>query len=171
MRHASWVGTLSQWSCQSPVAHSCVLLNHTNNFSKGMLKLNAKFDADSLLYLLSHFECDGHTVDVLTHCPHWLVQWSCHCSHVPFQSTFLGYQVTSMLYKLFSLYWQRLDFSWTDCVYGWFPHFTQVYLDITSSKRPSLRRLLKVTLLIILFPSFYSPVSITYLLFIVIPPH
>ena len=29
-------------------------------------KLNAKFDADSLLYSLSHFECDGHTVHMLT---------------------------------------------------------------------------------------------------------
>ena len=31
-----------------------------------MFELNTKFDADSLLYLLSHFECDGHTVHVLT---------------------------------------------------------------------------------------------------------
>ena len=31
-----------------------------------MFKLNAKFDADSLLCLLSHFECDGHTVHMLT---------------------------------------------------------------------------------------------------------
>ena len=31
-----------------------------------MFKLNAKFDADSLFYSLSHFECDGHTVHLLT---------------------------------------------------------------------------------------------------------
>ena len=31
-----------------------------------MLKLNAKSDAGSLLCLLSHFECDGHTVHMLT---------------------------------------------------------------------------------------------------------
>ena len=31
-----------------------------------MFKLNTKFDADSLLYLLSHFECDDHTVHMLT---------------------------------------------------------------------------------------------------------
>ena len=31
-----------------------------------MFKLNTKFDAVSLLYLLSHFECDGHTVHMLT---------------------------------------------------------------------------------------------------------
>ena len=34
--------------------------------SRGMFKLNAKFDADSLLYLLSHFECDSHTVHMVT---------------------------------------------------------------------------------------------------------
>ena len=35
-------------------------------FSRGMFKLNAKFDKDSLLYSLSYFECDGHTVHVFT---------------------------------------------------------------------------------------------------------
>ena len=62
-----------------------------------MFKLNAKFDADSLFYLLSHFECNGHTVHMLTqciYCPHWLVQWSHQCSHmcVPVHSPWLpGY--------------------------------------------------------------------------------
>ena len=41
------------------------LLNHPNSFCRGMFKLNAKFDADSFLYSLSHFECDGHTVHML----------------------------------------------------------------------------------------------------------
>ena len=36
-----------------------------------MFKLNAKFDADSLLYSFSHFECHGHTVHMLTQ-RHWL---------------------------------------------------------------------------------------------------
>ena len=31
-----------------------------------MFKLNAKSDADSLLYLLSHFECNSHMVHLLT---------------------------------------------------------------------------------------------------------
>ena len=30
-----------------------------------MFKLNTKFDTDSLLYLLHHFECDSHTVHML----------------------------------------------------------------------------------------------------------
>ena len=42
------------------------LLNHPNSFRGGMFKLNAKLDADSLLNLLSPFECDGHTVHMLT---------------------------------------------------------------------------------------------------------
>ena len=58
--------TLLWWSCQSPVARSCNLLNHPNTFHRGMLKLNKKSDADSLLYLLSRFECNGHTVHMLT---------------------------------------------------------------------------------------------------------
>ena len=77
MRHDAWAGALSQWSCQLPVAHSCGLLNHWNSFRGGMFKLNAKFDADLLLYSLSHFECDGHTV-------HMLTQW---CLPPPLTST------------------------------------------------------------------------------------
>ena len=36
-----------------------------------MFKLNIKFDVDSLLYSLSHFECDSHTVHMLTQ---WYLQ-------------------------------------------------------------------------------------------------
>ena len=49
MGRDAWVGALSWWSCQSPVAHSC-LLNHLNSFHGGIFKLHAKSDADSLLY-------------------------------------------------------------------------------------------------------------------------
>ena len=68
MRCDSWVGGSWWWSCQSPVAHSCSLLNHLNCFHGGMFKLNTKFDVDSFLYLLSHFEWYSHTV-------HMLRQW------------------------------------------------------------------------------------------------
>ena len=66
MRRDAWMGTLSWWSCESLAAHGCGLLNHVNSFHGGMFKLNAKFDGDSLLYLLSHFESDEHTVHTLT---------------------------------------------------------------------------------------------------------
>ena len=65
-RHDTWMGALLWWSCESPVAHSCGLLNHPNSFHGGMFKHNAKVDADSSLYSLSHFECDDHTVHMLT---------------------------------------------------------------------------------------------------------
>ena len=52
VRHDAWAGTLSWWSCQSPVVHRCGLLNHLNSFHGGMFKLNAKCGADLLLYSL-----------------------------------------------------------------------------------------------------------------------
>ena len=69
------------------VSHSCSLLNHPNSFWTGMFKLNTKFDADSLLYLLilnvmaTQYTCSLSGV----YCPFWLVQWSHHCSpmHIP----------------------------------------------------------------------------------------
>ena len=47
------------------------------SFHRGMMKLNAIFDADLLLYRLSHFECDRRTVHILT-------QW---CLPPPLTST------------------------------------------------------------------------------------
>ena len=41
-------------------------MNHLNSFHGGMFKLHAKSDADVLLYLLSHFECEGFTIHMLT---------------------------------------------------------------------------------------------------------
>ena len=37
----TWVCALSWWSCQSAVAHSCGLQNHSNSFHGGMSKFNA----------------------------------------------------------------------------------------------------------------------------------
>ena len=70
------------WRCQSPVAHSCRLLNHPDSFCGGMFKLNTKLDADSLLYILNvmatQYTCSLKGV----HHSHWLVQWSRLCSHM-----------------------------------------------------------------------------------------
>ena len=65
MRRDAWAGSLSWWSCQSPVVHSCGFWNYLTHFCGGMFKLNAKFGEDSLLYSGSHFACDGHTVHML----------------------------------------------------------------------------------------------------------
>ena len=50
MRCNAWVGTFSWRSCLHRV----------------MCKLNAKFNVDSLLYLLSHFQYNGRTIHMLT---------------------------------------------------------------------------------------------------------
>ena len=76
------------------VAHSCSLLNYPNSFQRGMFKLNTKSDADSLLYSISHFECDGHTVHMLTQW-HLLppltrtVMSHCSCMRIPVHSPWL----------------------------------------------------------------------------------
>ena len=55
---------------------TCGLLNHSNSFSGGMFKLNAKLDADSLLYsvilnaMVTRYTCPLNSV----YHPHWLVQ-------------------------------------------------------------------------------------------------
>ena len=106
-RRGTWVSVLSWWRCQSPVAHSCGRLNHLDGLREGMFKLNTKFDADSLLYSLSHFECNSHTVHMLTqqHPPPPLTPSEVIIVHTrAFQSTLLGRQVTLMLCKPFSSY-------------------------------------------------------------------
>ena len=66
MRCDALVGALLWWSCQSPVAHRFGFLNHLNSFCGGLLKHNTKVDAELLLYSLTHFEYDGHTIYMLT---------------------------------------------------------------------------------------------------------
>ena len=61
----AWVGMLSWWSRQSLVAPNCTS-ESSNSFCGGMFELITKVDADLLLYLLSYFESNGHTVHMLT---------------------------------------------------------------------------------------------------------
>ena len=74
----------------SPVARSCGLLNPANSFH---FKLNAELYADLLPSSLSHFECDGHTV-------HMLTQW---CLLPPLTSTVKSSLFTRVYYS--SLSW------------------------------------------------------------------
>ena len=113
MRCYAWAGMLLCWSCQSPVAYNCGLLNHANSFHG---------ECSSLMQNLMQIRWSAHSV-ILTvmatqytcslkdaYHPHWLLQWSPHCSlsseqwRSTFQSTLLGCQFTSMLHKLFLLY-------------------------------------------------------------------
>ena len=52
-----------EYCCNEAANHQ---LSHPNNFRRGMLKFNAKCYTDSLLYPLSHFEINSHTVHMLT---------------------------------------------------------------------------------------------------------
>ena len=58
-------------------------MNHQNSFHRGMLKLNAK--SDRFIALLSHLNIMATqytcSLNAVYH-PHWLVQWSHHCSHM-----------------------------------------------------------------------------------------
>ena len=100
MRCDAWVGTLLWWSCQSPDAHSCSLLNHPNSFCGGMFKLITKFDSDSLLYwLILNAMATQYTCSLkgIYH-PHWLVRWSRHCSYmcIPVHSPWLPVYINVM---------------------------------------------------------------------------
>ena len=115
-RHDAWVGTLSWWSCQSPVAHSCSLLNHPNSFTE---------ECSSLMQNSMQIRCSTHSVILNAkatqytcslkgiYCPHWLVQWSRHCSHmcIPVHSPWLPSYIDDMQTALIIL-----------TVVGVFPH-------------------------------------------------
>ena len=120
------------------------LLNHLNSFCGGIFKLNANFDL--WLYSFSYFECHGHTV--LTYgiyCPHWLPQWSRHCSHmrIPVHSPWLpGYidfaQTTLVTLTMAALFPDRprifsniIKYLWTfNSKYFFIIHFMWNILNI-----------------------------------------
>ena len=105
---------LSRWSCQSPAAHSCSLLNHRNSFCRGMFKLNAKFDADLLLYLLSHFECMGpHTVHLLTQ-RHLPLPLTSTVKSSLFTHTHSGpFSLAARLHRCYTNHTHYINFGWT----------------------------------------------------------
>ena len=101
VRYNAWVGRLLWWSCQSPVSHSCGLLNHPNHFCKGTFKLMKN---------LMQIHCSTHSVILnemstqytcslkSVYWPHWLVQWSHHCScmFIPVHSAWLQVYIDVM---------------------------------------------------------------------------
>ena len=57
-----WVHSWHEAANHRLAVHSRGLFNRWNSFHGRMFKLNTIFDANLLLYLLSYFECNGHTV-------------------------------------------------------------------------------------------------------------
>ena len=85
MSQDAWAGTLSWWSCQSPAPHSCGTLNHPNSFCRGIFNLTQNLmlipcctHSVILNVMATQYTCSLSPV----YHPHWLVQWSCHCSHM-----------------------------------------------------------------------------------------
>ena len=73
-------GTLLWWSCQSPVAHSCGLLNHSeecSNLTQNLMQICCSTHSVILNVMATQYTCSHNSI----YHPHWLVQWSRHCSH------------------------------------------------------------------------------------------
>ena len=100
-RHDAWAGALLWWSCQSPAAHSCGLLNHPNSFL--IIQTEHSEECSSLMQIFLQIHCStcpvilsvtatqyACSLNGIYH-PHWLVQWSRHCSHlcIPVHSPWL----------------------------------------------------------------------------------
>ena len=108
----------------------------------------------SLLYLLSHFECEGHTTESTT--PHWLVQWSHHCSHtcMPVHPPWLPGYINVVQTILIILTMAGL--FWTDLVYFFFDlshTFLFVCLMIDLLFKTGYLNLIRRELWISCFPS------------------
>ena len=75
----------------------CIIFHTNSSFHGGIFELNAKFGLELLLYSLSHFECDSHTVHIHTQghlLPTLTGIMNHHCSHmcIPVYSPWLpGY--------------------------------------------------------------------------------
>ena len=122
-RHDAWAGVLSCWRCQSPVARSCSRLHHPESFCGGMFKLNTKFDADLLFCL--HTMATQYTCSLKgVYHPHWLVQWSHHCScmRIPVHSLWLSsyvdvWQTVLIILTMNRFFWQKLVY-----IFCWYLH-------------------------------------------------
>ena len=106
-RRDAWAGALSWWSCQSPVAHSCVLLNHPKTFPQGNVqawcKIWCRFVAllTQSLWMRCPHSAHAHSAASTTPTGEYSEVIIVHtCA---FQSTLLGCQVTSMSHKPFLL--------------------------------------------------------------------
>ena len=82
MRRDTWVDALSWWSCQSPVAHSCSLLNHLVEECPSLMQnlMHIHYSTLSFSIWRPHSTCAHSTVSIQP--PHWLAEQSRHCSHM-----------------------------------------------------------------------------------------
>ena len=91
----AWVIEFLWWSYQSPVAHSCGLLNHPNSeecssLMKNLMQIHCSTHSVILNVMATQYTCSFNSI----YCPYWLVQWNSHCSRmcIPVHSPWLpGY--------------------------------------------------------------------------------
>ena len=148
MKRDAWAGVWLWWSHQSPVAHSCGLLNYPNSFHRGMFKLKAKLDADLLLYSLSHDAVNASATQYTCslngiYFPHRQVQWSCHCSHmcIPVHSPWLPGYITVVKTILVILTKSLLPPYRPHILKNWW-HFCKPIINYQKKKQRKLSHLL-----------------------------
>ena len=93
-RCSAWVGTLLWWSCQSPVASfwivQIVSAEECSSLVQNLMQIHCSTCSVILNVTVTQYTC---SLNGVCH-PHWLVQWSRHCSlmHIPAHSPWLpGY--------------------------------------------------------------------------------
>ena len=84
-KNSAWVSALPWWSCQSPVAHSqgfwitqIVSAEEYSSFMQNLIQIHCP--THSVILNAGATQCT-RSLNRVYH-PHWLVQWSHHCSHM-----------------------------------------------------------------------------------------
>ena len=111
------VGVLSWWSCQSPVAPIWVAFwiiwivstEECSSLMQNLMQIHCFTCSVILNVTATQYTCSLNGV----YHPHWLVQWSCHCSHmhIPVHSPWLAayINVTNSILVIY--------FFWPDRIY------------------------------------------------------
>ena len=77
-----------------------ISMEECSNLTQNLMQIRCSTHSVILNVMATQYTCSLYRI----YCPHWRVQWCCHCSHMPIQSTLLGCQVSLVLHKPFSLY-------------------------------------------------------------------
>ena len=93
----AWAVSLSWWSCQSPVAIAVafwiiriVSVEECSSLMQNLMQIHCCTCSVILNVIATQYTCSLNSI----YCPHWLVQWSRHCSlmRIPVHSPWLpGY--------------------------------------------------------------------------------
>ena len=81
----AWAHVLLWWSCQSPIAHSLafwiILILSTEeciSFMQNLMQIHCSTHSVMLNVTATQYTCSPNDIC----CPHWLIQWNHHCSHM-----------------------------------------------------------------------------------------